>query len=102
MTKVTDEIITIEDLAPEVVEYSAPAGRNLLVKENDVVKIGAKLIEGHVSLQSLMDTAGSLAAELYIVNDIKEIYSSQGQTVNAKHIELIVRQMFSKVRITNA
>lgn len=49
-----------------------------------------------------MDTAGPLAAELYIVNDIKEIYSSQGQTVNAKHIELIVRQMFSKVRITNA
>ena len=100
--KVTDEIITIEDLAPEVVEYSAPAGRNLLVKEDSIVKIGAKLIEGHVSLQSLMDTAGPLAAELYIVNDIKEIYSSQGQTVNAKHIELIVRQMFSKVRITNA
>ncbi len=55
--KVTDEIITIEDLAPEVVEYSAPAGRNLLIKEDAIVKIGAKLIEGHVSLQSLMDTA---------------------------------------------
>lgn len=49
-----------------------------------------------------MDSAGSLKTSLYIVNDIKEIYSSQGQTVNAKHIELIVRQMFSKVRITNA
>ena len=85
-----------------MVEYSAPAGRNLLIKEDDIIKIGSKMIEGHVSLQSLMDTAGPLAAELYIVNDIKEIYSSQGQTVNAKHIELIVRQMFSKVRITNA
>jgi DNA-directed RNA polymerase subunit beta' len=102
VTKITDDVITIEDLTPEVVEYTAPAGRNLLIKEGDTVKIGAKLTEGHVSLQSLMDTAGSLAAELYIVNDIKEIYSSQGQTVNAKHIELIVRQMFSKVRITNA
>ena len=49
-----------------------------------------------------MDVAGPLKTELYIVNDIKEIYSSQGQTVNAKHIELIVRQMFSKVKITNA
>jgi len=49
-----------------------------------------------------MDTAGMLATEMYIVNDIKEIYSSQGQTVNAKHIELIARQMFSKIRITNA
>ncbi len=100
--KVTDAVIVIEDLVPEVVEYSAPAGRNLRVKEGDSVKIGSKLTEGHVSLQSLMDTAGPLAAELYIVADIKEIYSSQGQTVNAKHIELIVRQMFSKVRITNA
>lgn len=102
VVKVTDDVIVIEDLAPEVVEYIAPAGRNLLIAEGDVVKIGQKLTEGHVSLQSLMDTAGSLATELYIVGDIKEIYSSQGQTVNAKHIELIVRQMFSKVRITNA
>ncbi len=100
--KVTADVIVIEDLTPEIVEYTAPAGRNLRVKEDDTVKIGAKLTEGHVSLQSLMDTAGPLAAELYIVADIKEIYSSQGQTVNAKHIELIVRQMFSKVRITNA
>lgn len=49
-----------------------------------------------------MESAGTLQTAIYIVNDIKEIYSSQGQTVNAKHIELIVRQMFSKVRITNS
>ena len=66
------------------------------------MKIGAKLTEGHINLQTLMDYAGVLATELYIVSDIKEIYSSQGQTVNAKHIEVIVRQMFSKVKITNA
>lgn len=95
-------MIVIEDLEPEVVACSVPAGRNLLVKEENIVKIGTKLTEGHINLQSLMDTAGPLASELYIVSDIKEIYSSQGQTVNAKHIELIVRQMFSKVRITNA
>ena len=95
-------MIVVEDLVPEVREFVVPTGRNLLIKEDDTVKIGSKLTEGHVALQSLMDTAGSLAAEMYIVNDIKEIYSSQGQTVNAKHIELIVRQMFSKVKITNA
>jgi DNA-directed RNA polymerase subunit beta' len=100
--KITDDIIVIEDLAPEQVKYEAPVGRNVLVKEGDNIKIGVKLIEGHINLQSLMDTAGVLAAELYIVSDIKEIYSSQGQTVNAKHIEIIVRQMFSKVRITSA
>lgn len=100
--KITADIITIEDLTPEKIAYEVPAGRNILVKAGDRVKLGTKLTEGHINLQSLMDVAGALATELYIVNDIKEIYSSQGQTVNAKHIEVIVRQMFSKMRITNA
>lgn len=100
--KLTKDIITVEDLVPEQVAFEVPAGRNILVKEDDIVKIGTKLTEGHVNIQSLMEIAGPLATEMYIVNDIKEIYASQGQTVNAKHIELITRQMFSKVRITNA
>jgi DNA-directed RNA polymerase subunit beta' len=102
VTKVTADIITIEDLVAEQVAYEIPAGRNILVKEGDTVKTGTKLTEGHINIQALMDVAGILATELYIVNDIKEIYSSQGQTVNAKHIEVIVRQMFSKIKITNA
>ena len=99
---VTDDVITIEDLNPETRSFEIPVERNVIVSKGDTVKIGSKLTEGHINLQELMDAAGALATSLYIVNDIKEIYSSQGQTVNAKHIELIVRQMFSKVRITNA
>jgi DNA-directed RNA polymerase subunit beta' len=102
VVKITGDVIVIEDLIPEKANYQIPAGRNILVRAGDHVKIGTKLTEGHINLQALMDVAGTLPTELYIVNDIKEIYSSQGQTVNAKHIELIVRQMFSKVRITNA
>jgi DNA-directed RNA polymerase subunit beta' len=60
------------------------------------------VIEGHINIHKLMELAGPLKTQSYIVNDIKEIYTSQGQTVNSKHIELIVRQMFSKVKITNA
>ncbi len=102
VVKIQDATITIEDTIAESVTYTVPAGRNLLVKEGDIVKTGAKLTEGHISIQSLMEVGGSLATEMYIVNDIKEIYASQGQTVNAKHIELITRQMFSKIKITNA
>lgn len=102
VVSVNDDVIAIEDLVPERKEFEVPAGRNLTVKKDDIVKIGSKLTEGHINLQNLMEAAGRLATSLYIVNDIKEIYSSQGQTVNAKHIELIVRQMFSKVRVTNA
>mgnify|MGYP000712853955 CR=1 FL=1 len=100
--KIDNGVISVRDLNPEVVTYQVPHGRNVLVKEGDAVKTGMKLTEGHIDIHTLMDVAGPLKTQLYIVNDIKEIYSSQGQTVNAKHIELIVRQMFSKVKITNA
>jgi DNA-directed RNA polymerase subunit beta' len=63
------------------------------------VKVGQKLVEGYINLSRLMQVAGTLTSEQYIVNEIKSIYSSQGQTVNSKHIELVVRQMFSRVRI---
>ena len=49
-----------------------------------------------------MSVASVLTAELYVVNDIKWIYTAQWQTVNSKHIEIIVRQMFSKIKIIDA
>ena len=100
--KVDGQVIVIRDEAPRHIDYVVEAGKNLLVKEGSRVKIGEKITEGHVNIQRLMELADAVVTQLYIVNDIKEIYSSQGQTVNSKHIELIVRQMFSKVKITNA
>jgi len=69
------------------------------VKAGQNVKKGQKLTEGYIALQKLMQVGGVLVAEKYIVDEIKSIYSSQGQTVNSKHIELIVRQMFSRIRV---
>lgn len=46
-----------------------------------------------------MQIAGPLAAQQYIVGSIKEIYASQGQTVNSRHVCTITRQMFSKIRV---
>lgn len=94
--------IFIEDETPRTIEYKVDASKNLLVKEGSSVRLGEKITEGHINIHTLMDLAGPIETELYIVNDIKEIYASQGQTVNSKHIELIVRQMFSKIKITNA
>ena len=100
--RIDTNIIVIEDESPRTIEYAVDASKNLLVVEKDHVRMGDKLIEGHINIHRLMELAGPIVTELYIVNDIKEIYSSQGQTVNSKHIELIVRQMFSKIKITNA
>lgn len=45
VVKLTDDVITIEDLVAERITFEVPAGRNILVRENDIVKIGAKLTE---------------------------------------------------------
>jgi DNA-directed RNA polymerase subunit beta' len=100
--KIEDGIISIRDEVPQTREYTVESGRNLLVQEGDTIQIGDKLTEGHINIHHLMEIAGVLKTQLYIVGEIKGIYSSQGQTVNSKHIELIIRQMFSKVKITNA
>ena len=100
--RITDSVIIIRDEAPITVSYSVDASRNILVKANDHIRTGDKLVDGHVNLQHLMSLTDSVRTAGYIVNEIKGIYSSQGQTVHSKHIELIVRQMFSKIKILSA
>lgn len=97
--KISDGIIVIKDVEKRTFEYEFELGRSILVKSGDSIKKAQKITEGYVNLQKLMMIGGVLEAQKYIVGEIKSIYSSQGQTVNSKHIELIVRQMFSRVRV---
>jgi DNA-directed RNA polymerase subunit beta' len=99
--KIEDWVITIKDVENRVFEYSFELWKTILVKEDEKVTVWQKITEWSLNIQKLKDVAWVLVAEQYIVNDIKSIYASQGQTVNSKHIELIVRQMFSRVRVTS-
>ncbi len=99
--KIEDWVITIKDVENRVFEYSFELWKTILVKDGDKVTVWQKITEWSLNIQKLKDVAWVLVAEQYIVNDIKSIYASQGQTVNSKHIELIVRQMFSRVRVTS-
>ncbi len=97
--KVSGGMIVIKDTEKRRYEYSFDLGRTVLVQAGDEVKRAQKLTEWNLSIAKLMQVGGVLAAEKYIVDEIKSIYASQGQTVNSKHIELIVRQMFSRIRV---
>ncbi|MDP2090545.1 MAG: DNA-directed RNA polymerase subunit beta' [Candidatus Gracilibacteria bacterium] len=99
--KIEEGMIVIKDVENRVFEYTFELGKTLLVKNGNKVKVGQKITGGSLSIQKLKEVAGVLASQQYIVDDIKSIYASQGQTVNSKHIELIVRQMFSRVRVTS-
>ncbi len=92
--------ITVTHDAPKVREYVIPQGYTLYVKDGDEVLAGDTLTEGHLDLQALFKYKGRQAVQDYILNQITEVYASQGQKLNSKHIEIIARQMFSRVRIT--
>lgn len=99
--KIEPWVIYIKDVEPRTVEYKFPAGKTILVKQWDRVQKWQKITEWALNIQKLKDVAWVLAAEQYIVDEVKAMYSSQWQTVNSKHIEIIVRQMFSRVRVTS-
>ena len=85
-----------------VKEYIVPISRTILVKDGDLVKAGDQLTEGSIDLHQLYRLKGKEFTQKYVLKEIQHIYSSQGQKLNDKHIEVIARQMFSKVYIKDA
>lgn len=80
-------------------ELLVPTGMGLWVRDGDKVERGDQLTEGSLDLHELFALKGKEAVQKYVMKEIQYIYSSQGQKLNDKHIEVIVRQMFSRVYI---
>jgi len=74
----------------------------LLVDDKDLVTKGQQLSEGSLDLANLYKLKGADAVQKYIIKEIQHIYSSQGQDLNDKHIEIILRQLFSRGRVLDA
>ncbi len=91
--------VEIEDKQKTTKEYQVPAGSTLKIAEGDLIAKGTQLSEGHIDLKKLYKTMGWEEVYRYIVREIQEVYASQGETINDKHIEVIIRQMFSRVII---
>lgn len=83
-------------------EYLIPAGEHLVVTDGMLVKAADKLTDGPRSPYDVLNIQGLVAAEQFILESVQQVYRDQGVGVNDKHIEIIVKQMFKKVRITNA
>lgn len=83
----------------KVYEYTMPRLSVVFVKVGDSIKKGDQLSEGALDLKELFTLKGSRAVEKYIINEVLRIYVSEGSYINNKHIEVIARQMFSRVKI---
>ena len=82
-------------------KYLVPTTKQILVQENDYVKAGTKLSDGGISLTNILDILGPVKTQDYIVNEIQAVYRLQGQKINDKHFEVIVRQMMRRVKVSN-
>ncbi|MFZ2252860.1 MAG: DNA-directed RNA polymerase subunit beta' [Minisyncoccia bacterium] len=83
------------------IEYPVHFRRMVTISEGDSVKQGQLLTDGSVHLPDLFKYAGEKITQEYIINETNKIYELQGVTIARKHIELIVKQMMSRVKITN-
>ena len=83
-------------------EYMVSATAMIKVKDGDRVKRGDALTEGPLDIRELLVLRGLEDAERYIVNEVQKIYVTQGAAINDKHIEIIARQMLSRVYVKEA
>jgi DNA-directed RNA polymerase subunit beta' len=80
-------------------EYIIPPQTGIWVTKGDLISRGQQLCEGPIDLKEMFKLAGLESVRRYIIKEVQKIYSTQGGGLNDKHIEVIVRQMFSRVRI---
>jgi len=81
-------------------EHLIPIGKHVIVFKGDFVKKGQQLTEGPMDPHEILEVLGPQELQEHLVNEVQEVYRLQGVTINDKHIEIIVRQMLRKVRIT--
>ena len=82
--------------------YRIPVGKHLIVHENDWVESGERLTDGFLNPHDILKIKGEEEVQAYLVDEVQDVYRSQGERINDKHIEIIVRQMLNKVRIRSA
>ena len=82
-------------------EHLIATGRHIIVQPGDVVHKGQHLTEGAADPHEILEILGPSALYDFLISQVQEVYRLQGVTINDKHIEIIIRQMLRKVRITD-
>jgi len=100
--KIKEDYLLITSERDRIREYIVPTGQSLWVRNGDMVERGDQITEGSLDLHQLFYLKGQEAVQKYIIKEIQYIYSSQGQKLNDKHVEIIVRQMFSRIFVKDS
>jgi DNA-directed RNA polymerase subunit beta' len=99
VVEVSKKEVVISTNTQSPMRYEVAGTKQLLVKDGDTVEAGDRLTSGSINLHELMKFKGVEATQRYMINEVLRIYASQGQNIADKHLEVIVKQMFSRVQI---
>ncbi|MFH1648369.1 MAG: DNA-directed RNA polymerase subunit beta' [Patescibacteria group bacterium] len=92
-------IVIPSDSGEERTEYLVDPVEEIVVKDGELVVKGQKLTSGNLNLADLYRTVGVDETKKYIIEEIQNVYASQGVALNDKHLEVVVSQMFNHVKI---
>ena len=101
VTYADNYVIKVQTFESVQKTYLVAKGKTVYVKNGEKVSKGQVLTSGSSNLKELRNLSGTYTTLKYIIEEIQKIYSSQGQSINDKHVEIVARQMLSKVRITD-
>jgi len=94
------KVIVTNPESLESADHLVPMGKAMIVGEGDSLKAGDQITEGPVAPEDLLEAKGPQALQEHLTNEVQTVYRSQGVEINDKHIEIIIRQMLRKVKIT--
>jgi len=95
-------IVKVKNEVDEERKYLIPIGKHLTVHEGDMVKAGDSLDDGPIDPMDILRIKGEQELQEYLLNEVQSVYRLQGVKINDKHIEVIIRQMMRRVKITEA
>jgi DNA-directed RNA polymerase subunit beta' len=91
--------VTVIPQNEEPKTYTIPYGSRLRVKHGQYVEAGDSLTQGSINPHDIVRIKGISGVQDYIVKEVQRVYRMQGVDINDKHLEIIVRQMLSKVKV---
>ncbi|MCX8511929.1 MAG: DNA-directed RNA polymerase subunit beta' [Chthoniobacteraceae bacterium] len=94
------KVLVIDPESGAEEEHLVPLSKHLIVLQGDTVKKGQQLTEGPIPPHDILEVLGPGALQEHMVNEVQEVYRLQGVEISDKHIEIIVRQMLRKVKVS--
>jgi len=98
--RIEDRKVIVSYEAHQEAENELPSNARLMVKDGEHVEAGQPLTEGSLNPHQILRIQGRRACQIYLLSEVQKVYRSQGQNINDKHFEVIIRKMMSKVQVS--